>query len=303
MIACLAGGVGGARLADGFHQARQPLSVVVNTGDDFVLHGLTICPDIDTVLYTLSGLSDHQRGWGLAGDSARCMEFLDKLGGETWFHLGDLDLATHLFRTQALTGASLTEVTRTLATRLGVRAEILPMSDQPVRTRVRTHDGWLDFQDYFVRRAHRDEVLELAFQGIDQARPSPAVLEALGRADRLVICPSNPFVSVEPILSLPGLRQAWCAASAPKLAVSPILGGQAVKGPAAQMLASLGHDVSSLGIARLYAGLVDVLVLDECDRELVPAIEELGLRTVVCPTLMKTPADRRALAERLLSIL
>lgn len=303
MITCLAGGVGGARLADGFHRLGGPLTVVVNTGDDFELHGLTICPDIDTVLYTLAELSDNQRGWGLAGDSDRCMQFLDKLGGETWFHLGDLDLATHLFRTQALSAANLTEVTQRLAERLGVRANILPMSDQPVRTRVRTQAGWLDFQDYFVRRAHRDQVLELAFAGLEQARPTPAVLQAIATADKLVICPSNPFLSVEPILALPGLRQAWRQASAPKLAVSPILGGQAVKGPAAEMLASLGHEVSSLGIARIYSDLVDILVLDECDRDLVPAVEALGLRAVVCPTLMRSPAEREALASHLLSIL
>lgn len=298
----LSGGVGGARLSDGLGRALGPdLSVVVNTADDFDLFGLRICPDLDTVLYTLSGRCHEGQGWGLAEETFRAFEALEGLGGPTWFRLGDRDLATHLRRTMRLAeGARLTDVAAELATSMGVAARVLPMCDEPVRTRVSTPAGTLDFQDWFVRRRQEDPVLGVEFAGAAAARPTAEVRQALARADLLVICPSNPFVSVAPILELPGFREAWRASPARKLAVSPIVGGRALKGPAAAMLASLGHEVSALGVARLYADLVDVFVLDEEDADLEGAVAGLGLEPLVAPTVMRGPEGRRALGERLL---
>lgn len=304
LCVALSGGVGGARLSDGLYRALGPdrLAVIGNTADDFDHFGLRLCPDLDTVLYTLAGRSHEEQGWGRAGESWRCMEAVAELGGPAWFRLGDLDLATHLVRTSRLgEGLRLTEVTAGLAAALGVRARLLPMCEEPVRTRVRTHVGALDFQDYFVRRGQRDEVLGVEFAGIEAARATPEVLEALAQGDRIVLCPSNPFVSVAPILAVPGLEEAFRASRARKTAVSPILGGRALKGPAAAMLGSLGHEVSALGVARLYAGLVDEFVLDEVDRDLAPAVAALGLEPRVMPTRMSGPEGRLALGRRILA--
>ena len=299
----LSGGVGGARLADGLYRALGPgrLQVVGNTADDFEHLGLHLSPDLDTLLYTLAGRGSEEQGWGRADESWRCMEALGELGGPTWFRLGDLDLATHLVRTGRLRGGQrLTRVTRDLARALGVEAELLPMCDEPVRTRVRTPQGWLDFQDWFVGRGHRDAILDLEFAGIEEARVTPEVLEALEGADLVVLGPSNPFVSLGPILAVPGLREALHRSRARKLAVSPIVGGRALKGPAAAMLGSLGHEVSALGVARLLAGGVDEFVLDEADAALAPAVEALGLVPRVLPTVMVGPEGRLALGRRLL---
>lgn len=303
-VAVLAGGVGGARLSHGLYRIHpQDLTVIVNTGDDFQLHGLTISPDLDTVLYTLAEWADPVQGWGLRGDTQTCAQQLARLGGETWFRLGDLDLATHLFRTQRLSqGANLSQVTEELARAAGLQARLLPMCDAPVPTKLRLASGWVDFQDYFVRRQHADPVLECRYQDADQTPPSPAVSEALKGADRIVLAPSNPFLSLQPIFSLQGFRALWDGCRARKVAVSPMIGDTAVKGPLASLLASLGHPVNSLGIARLLKEWIDVLILDEGDAGLVPEIESCGLQAVCTPTLMKTDQDRERLARVTLDV-
>src|SRR5918997_2964558 len=251
-VCALAGGVGGAKLAAGLQEALPPgdVTVVVNTADDFDLWALRICPDLDTVMYTLAGISNPETGWGLAGESFEALKMLDCYGEDTWFMLGDRDLATHVLRTPRLrAGETLTAVTDALSGSLGVRSVVLPMCDEDVSTVLKTPAGLLEFQDYFVRRGQRDEVLGVGLRGIEEARPTEAVLAAVAAADVVVFCPSNPVVSVGPILALPGMRDALVASSAPKVAVSPIVGGKALKGPADRMLASLGHEVSATGVA------------------------------------------------------
>jgi LPPG:FO 2-phospho-L-lactate transferase len=303
-VVALAGGVGGAKLADGLYRTLPPdrLAVVVNTADDLDLYGLRVCPDLDTVLYTLSGLADPVQGWGIADDTYHTLDALARCGAPAWFRLGDQDLATHIRRSELLrAGRRLTEVTALLAESLSVRAQLLPMCDEPVATRVRTAEGTLDFQDYFVRRHHADPVLGLEFAGIDAAQVTAEVRAALGAATAIVFCPSNPFVSVGPLLAVPGMRDLLAAAGVPIVAVSPIVAGEALRGPAADMLRALGHEQSALGVARLYQGLVHGFVLDEADRALVPAVEALGLRALVAPTVMRTLDDRQHLAAAVLS--
>jgi LPPG:FO 2-phospho-L-lactate transferase len=298
-VVALAGGVGGAKLADGLYRVLPPegLSVVVNTADDLDLHGLRVCPDLDTVLYTLAGLADPVQGWGIAGDTFCALDLLGRYGAPTWFRLGDRDLATHIRRTELLrAGARLTEVMRTLADALGVHARLLPMCDEPVATRVRTPGGTLDFQEYFVRRHHADPVLGLEYAGIEEAHVTPEVAAAVQEAVVIVLCPSNPFVSLGPLLAVPGMRDLLRRPGAPIVAVSPIVAGQALRGPAAAMLRTLGHEPSALGVARLYSGCVHGFVLDEADRALAPQVEALGLRALVAPTVMSSPDDRRRLA-------
>lgn len=303
-VTVLAGGVGGARFAHGVYRlCPHGLSVVVNTGDDFQLHGLSISPDLDTVLYTLADWADPVQGWGLRGDTNVCATQLARLGGETWFRLGDLDLATHLYRTQRLSqGANLTEVTAELARAAGLSLSLLPMCDPPVPTKLRLESGWVDFQDYFVRRQHADAVLECRYAGADQTPPAPAVCQALRQAERILLAPSNPFLSLQPIFSLQGFAQLWRECRAPKLAISPMIGEAAVKGPLASLLASLGHPVNSLGIARLLKDWIDVLVIDEADSELGPQIEALGLKVICTPTLMGDVAGRERLARVALDV-
>jgi LPPG:FO 2-phospho-L-lactate transferase len=283
-------------------------SVIVNTGDDLELHGLAISPDLDTVTYTLAGLANDQTGWGVRDETWSAAEMLERYGAETWFRLGDRDLATHLVRTAALrAGDGLTAVTGRIARALGVRARLLPMSDDPVRTKVRTSHGWLDFQDYFVRRRHSDDVLEVRFGGLADARPTPQVVDSLESAELVIIAPSNPFVSVAPILSLPGVLDALQSGAAPVVAVSPIVAGQAVRGPAAQMLSSIGgQPPTSVGVAAHYAmaypSLVDILVLDQADATLAEAVERAGMRPLVTRTLIGANDDRRRLAAELLEL-
>lgn len=302
-VVALAGGVGGAKLAHGLQQVLAPgdLSVVVNTGDDVERHGLLVCPDHDTVLYTLAGLADRERGWGLADETWSAIDQLGRLGQDTWFRIGDRDLALHVLRTARLrAGARLTEVAHDVATRLGAPTRILPMSDDPVRTRVRTPNGWLDFQDYFVRLRQTPDVLEVRFEGAASARATPEVLDALAGAEAVVICPSNPVVSIGPILAVPGIAAALAAARArgiPVVAVSPIVGGRALRGPADRMLVSLGEESSVVGVARRYAGLADVLIVDEVDAALAPAVEAAGPRVVVAATVMTDDASRADLAR------
>ena len=299
-IVALAGGVGAARFLAGLVRviAPQKLLVIGNTGDDAEIHGLEISPDLDTVVYTLAGLADPVRGWGLEGDTFRCLQALGRLGAETWFQLGDRDLATHLYRTERLRqGATLTEVTGEIAGALGVRARVVPMSDQPVRTRVETRRGSLDFQTYFVRRRARDAVLGVRLAGVEEARPAPGVLEAVAEARAVVVCPSNPILSIGPILAVPGIREALRNTRAPVAAISPIVGGRALKGPAARMMRSMGLRPSALQVAELYRDFLDVFVLDRLDESLAPRIEALGMRAVVTNTIMTGLAEKKALAR------
>ncbi len=306
-VALLAGGVGGARLAHGLALAlpddgADHLVAVVNVGDDTERHGLLVSPDLDTVVYTLAGANDEERGWGLQGETYAALDQLTRLGEDTWFTLGDKDLATHVVRTAALrAGEPLSAVTARLTAALGVRTRILPVTDDRLRTLVDTPSGRVGFQEYFVRRQHADAVLGLTFDGAEAARPAPGVLDALTGADVLVVAPSNPFLSVDPVLAVPGVREAVATTAARRVAVSPIVGGRAIKGPAAQILETLGHEVSALGVARLYTGLVDVMVIDDADATLAAPIRDLGLEVVVTDTIMGGPEGRERLARELLS--
>jgi LPPG:FO 2-phospho-L-lactate transferase len=296
----LAGGVGGAKLAHGMQMAlpERTLSVVINTGDDFRLWSLHISPDLDTVMYTLAGLADPIQGWGLAGDTWHGFEMMARYGRDAWFRLGDMDMTTHVLRTQLLSeGRTLTEATRDLASSLDIKSQILPMTDQPVATLITTPEGELDFQDYFVRRRHADTVTGVVFRGIEEARPTQEVKDAVESASAIIFCPSNPIVSIGPILAVPGMLDALKSSTAPKVAVSPIVGGAALKGPAADMLLSLGYEVSPYGVASLYANIIDGIVIDDVDEEYAPRIRELGIAVEISDTIMKSEADRRSLAE------
>ena len=304
-VVVLAGGVGGAKLADGLQAAvGGDLAVIVNTGDDCWRHGLLVMPDHDTVLYNLAGIEQVEWGWGIEADTNAVMRQLGAYGEETWFTLGDRDLALHIVRTARLRGgARLTDVCLGAQGSLGIAARILPMTDEPVATEVLTADGWLEFQEYFVHQRQAPDVLGLRFAGLADSAPTPEVVEAFGAADAIVIAPSNPLVSVGPILDVPGMRELLAAArgrGVPAAAVSPIVGGKAVKGPADRMLASAGHESSALGVARLYAGLVDVFVLDTVDADSAQAIEALGLRPLVKDTIMTDDAARARLAADVL---
>jgi LPPG:FO 2-phospho-L-lactate transferase len=304
----LAGGVGGAKLAEGLAaHLGADLTVVVNTGDDLERYGLAIWPDHDTVAYTLAGLDDAERGWGLRDESWRVMERLTELGEDPWFRLGDRDLATHLWRTERLRdGARPTLVARELRRALGFEPTILPMTDEPVRTEVRTDDGWLSFQDYFVRRRQEPLVHEVRFDGIEAANATTEVLASISAADAIVIAPSNPIVSVGPILALPGMLDSILTARArgiPILAMSGIIEGQALKGPADRMLASLGHQATAVGVARIYRSIATTFIVDAADAELADEIEGLGLRPVVMDTIMSDDAARARIAGACLELL
>lgn len=302
MIVAVAGGVGAARFLSGF--PPENLFIIGNTGDDCVFHGLHISPDLDTVTYTLAGLSHRKQGWGLARDTFHCLDALTRLSANTWFRLGDRDLATHLYRSHRLKqGATLSQVTQEITRALGVGATILPMSDDPVRTQVRTPVGLLDFQTWFVQRRHRDRVLSIACRGARRAKPSPGILRAIERADAILICPSNPIISIGPILAVPGIRQALRRTPAPVIAVSPLIAGRALKGPSASMMKDMGLRPTSLGVAELYQDFLDVLILDHADSSLVPSIERLGIGAVVTNTILDTRPRRRALARRIRELL
>ena len=305
-VLALCGGVGGAKLAAGLAAVLPPeqLTIVVNTGDDFEHVGLAISPDIDTVVYTLSGLSDQVRGWGVADESWQAMAQLGALGEDQWFMLGDRDLAMHLARTRRLrAGETLSEITASLAGRLGIAPAIVPMSDDPVRTKVETADGELDFQRYFVAEQCKPVARAIRFDGAETARPSPGFAGALAREDlgALIVCPSNPYLSVDPLLALWGVRETIDRLSVPRIAVSPIVAGQAIKGPTAKLMAELGIDVDVTSIARHYRGLIDQLVVDDADRERVAQIEALGMTAVVAPSVMRSHIDRVTLAEATLA--
>ena len=302
MIVALAGGVGAARMLRGVVAAVDPGSVVavVNTGDDVVLHGLHVSPDLDTVTYTLAGAINHETGWGLVGETWATMDALERYGAEhTWFRLGDRDLATHLYRTHRLhEGAPLSTVTAEIATAWNLRLRLLPMTDDRVETRIDVIDeGEIGFQEYFVGRRHSVPVRGVRYAGADEARPAPGVLAALETADTVLICPSNPILSIAPLLAVPGVRVAVEKRRADTVAVSPIVGGAAIKGPADRLLVELGHESSVVGVARLYAQLAAALVIDETDADLAGAVEAEGMRCVVAPTVMHGPAEAEALAR------
>ena len=305
-VVLLAGGVGGSKIADGLaaHLAAD-LTVIVNTGDDLELHGLAIWPDHDTVAYALADLDDDIRGWGLRGESWTVMDRLEELGELSWFRLGDRDLATHLWRTDRLrAGLRPTDVALELRAAMGISPRILPMADTPVRTEVLTADGWLEFQEYFVHRHQEPAVHEVRFRGVETAEPSPEIRAALDAAEVVVIAPSNPIVSIAPILAVPGMRAAVVRVRerrAPVVAISGIIGGKAVKGPADRMLASLGRESSAVGVAREYADVASGFVLDAVDRETAATIESLGMRTLVTDTIMSDDAARRRLAGEVLA--
>jgi LPPG:FO 2-phospho-L-lactate transferase len=314
VIAVVSGGVGAARLLAGLQQVVDPatISAVVNVGDDTVLHGLSISPDLDTITYTLAGAIDPERGWGLAGETWHAMEALERFSaarpagstaGGTWFGLGDRDLATHLYRTHRLReGARLTEVTSEVARAYGVALRLLPVTDDPMRTMVEVAGaGEIGFQDYFVRRRHQVPITGVRFGGADAARPTPEAVAALTDAELVVIAPSNPIVSIGPVLAVPGVRALVEDARARVVAVSPIVGGRALKGPADRMLAELGHPVSVTGIARLYRDLAGTLVIDECDSELAGDVEAEGIRCIVTDTVMRTPEVSAALGRTVLA--
>lgn len=305
MILALAGGVGGAKLARGLADVlgADDLIVVVNTGDDFEHLEMNICPDLDTVMYTLAGINDPSRGWGIAGETWHFMQSLELLGGQTWFRIGDRDLATHVERTRRLrAGESLSAVTRALCASLGVRHCVTPMSDDPVRTVVHTAEGALSFQDYFVRRRAEPAVTRLEFTGAEYARIASKFRQALDDPllDAIIICPSNPYLSVAPILAVPGVRRTLESRRVPAIAVSPIVAGQALKGPAAKIMRELGKEPSSTAVAQFYRGLIDAMVIDHADTALTASIERLGIRAFVTATVMNDLHDRRLLAGQVI---
>ena len=299
-VVVLAGGVGAARFLEGVVQVVDPsrVTVIVNTGDDAEFYGLTVSPDVDIVLFTLAGIVEPSQGWGVRDDTFNALDMLDRLGRERWFLLGDRDLAVHIHRTELLRqGQTPSEVTDDLRRRLGLAVRVLPMSDQAVRTTIRTPDGWLPFQEYFVKRRQQDDVLEIRYDGSSEALPAPGLLDAISDAAVVLISPSNPLVSVGTILSLPGVRDAIRTTDATIVGVSPIVGGATIKGPADRMMRGLGMEVSAVGVARAYADFLDVLVIDDQDAGLAAGVEAEGVRAVVTDTIMRTLEVKRALAQ------
>jgi LPPG:FO 2-phospho-L-lactate transferase len=313
MIVTLAGGVGAARFIDGLVQVHDPraCTTIVNVADDVVLHGLAISPDLDTVTYTLAGEIDPERGWGLRGETWQAMQTVGRYGGISWFNLGDRDLGTHMYRTHRLgEGATLTEVTAEIVRAWGLELAVLPVSDDRVETRVVLRDGdtetaaggEVNFQEYFVKRHHGVAVSSVRFVGAEVAHPAPGVLDALASADLVVIAPSNPIVSIGPVLAIPGVRDALASRRDRAVAISPIVGGAALKGPADRMLVELGHESSVVGVARLYRDLASVLVIDHADRDLARAVEDAGMRCVVTDTIMASPERSAALARTTIGV-
>lgn len=302
-ITALAGGIGASKLLLGLASVMPPedITIIANTGDDIELFGLRICPDIDTVTYTLAGVINEETGWGLKGDTFECLRWLARYGEDSWFNLGDRDLATHIFRTTALrNGLSLTDVTDQLRRSLGVRSTILPMTDSYTPTRVATDQGEMHFQEYFVRRMCEPRVREIRFDNIESAQPAPSVLSAILETDAVIICPSNPFISIGPILAVPGVREALQKTEATVIAITPIIGGRALKGPAADMLSDLGHEVSARAVAAMYSDFLDVFVLDEVDASMEAHIRSLSMNAAVTNTVMNTLEDKQRLARTVL---
>lgn len=300
MITVLAGGIGTAKFLEGLAAVMPPgeITVIANTGDDAVFHGLRVSPDMDTVLYTLAGVVNRETGWGLAADTTHCLRALERLGEATWFQLGDRDIATHLYRTRRLgEGATLSEVTRELGGRFGVRCRLLPMSDDAAPTRLRTSAGELSFQEYFVKLRQEPEVLGVDLSAAAQSQPAPGVIEAIMDSSGIIVAPSNPIISIGPILAVPGIRDALRNTPAPVAAISPIVGGKALKGPADRMLASLGYSSTATAVAELYRHFLDVFVLDEQDAALQSEVEQKGMRAIVTQTIMDSTEAKRSLAS------
>jgi LPPG:FO 2-phospho-L-lactate transferase len=304
-ITALAGGVGASKLLLGLHDVMDPLAltVIVNTGDDITLHGLQISPDLDIVTYTLAGIVDPAKGWGFRGETFHALKRLAIYGRANWFNLGDRDLATHIHRTAMLAeGKTLAEAANSIRTALGVKARILPMSDQRIPTMIDSNEGTLHFQEYLVKRRAEPIVRAIRFENVESAKPAPGVLEAIRDADRIVICPSNPLISIGPILAVPGIRDALRARKKDVISVCPIVGGKSLKGPSDKMLAQLGYESSALSVARLYSDFTGVFVLDRLDKSQEGAIRDLGMEVAVLPTVMKTRAQKRKLARAILRL-
>ena len=305
-IVVLAGGVGAARFLSGLTAVVEPseIQVIVNTGDDLELHGLHISPDLDTITYTLAGVADTEQGWGIDKDTFECLGFLSQYSGDTWFRLGDRDLATHIFRTVLLNqGMMLSEATAVIAERLGVSSRILPMTDNTVQTYITTPTERLDFQTYFVREGARDTVRKVEFENIENAQPAPEVVESLRGARAVIIAPSNPFISIGPILSVPGIREALRETGAPVAAIAPIAARKAFRGPTAKMMAGLGYKVAASTVAALYQDFLDYFVLDEQDVDQVASIERIGIRTLTTNIAMTSDNRKKSLAECTLGML
>jgi LPPG:FO 2-phospho-L-lactate transferase len=303
MITALAGGVGAARFLTGLVRlvSEEELTVIVNTGDNMTLHGLNISPDTDIVTYTLAGVVDESKGWGIRGDTFRCLEALKKLGEETWFRLGDNDMATSVYRTALLSeGVDLSEVTARIARAFGLRVAILPMTNDKFETQIKTTSGTFHFEEYLVKRKAQDEVLGVSYLGVDRAEPAPRVLDAIADSELVVVCPSNPVVSIGTILTVKGIRDSLRKTHARKVAISPIVGGAPVKGPADKLLKGLGHEVSALGVAELYRDFMDTFVIDTVDSKDRTKIEELGVRVKVANTIMRSLDDKVSLAKAVL---
>ncbi len=304
-VTLLSGGVGGAKLALGFSHAMAPeqLTLIANTGDDLGLFGLRICPDSDILAYTLAGEVEETQGWGIRGDTHAALERVRQLGGTGWFNLGDMDIGLHLFRTELLgKGVGLAEITRRIAEGLGLKSTLLPMCEQPVATRLMTEKGELALQEYLVQRRAEPVVSAIRFDGAEAATPAPGVAEALAGSKLVVIAPSNPLISIGPILAVPEMRRLLRESPALKVAVSPIVGGKSLKGPSDRMLEQLGHAVSPVAVAELYSDFLDVFVVDEQDRECIPEVEGLGLRAIAAPTVMSDLEAKTGLARRLLAL-
>jgi len=299
-ITCLAGGVGAARFLDGLSRVYPPdrITVIVNTGDDLEYLGAYISPDIDILTYTLAGIVDEEKGWGIRGDTYRCMEQLERYSAETWFRVGDRDFATHLLRTAFLQqGFNLSEVTEKIRSALGVKVRILPMSNDRVATKIKTSAGLLEFQEYFVKRKFSDKVEDVTYEGANHAVPPEAVLSSLKTSEAIILCPSNPILSIGPILAIPGIREALGRARGKIVGISPIVGGKALKGPLDRLMADLGLEVSPYGVAKLYQGVLDGFVIDEADKHLSPRIQRLGMKVVATRTVMNEPEAKTRLAE------
>ena len=305
MIVILTGGTGGAKLIEGLSHEIDPaqLTIICNTADDFVLYGLNISPDLDTIMYTLAGLSDPAQGWGIQGDTFTVLQQLEKLGGETWFRLGDKDIATHITRTRLLrAGLKLSDVTDRLREHLHIKARIFPMSNDGIETRVETSEGVISFQEYFVKRHWQPEVKSVLYAGVEKSRPAPGVVEAIGSAAGIILCPSNPVTSVGPILAVPGIRAALNQVTAPVVGVSPMIGESAISGPAHRLMAAQGLEPSALGVANGYADFLDRFVIDSEDEALTSKLETLGIGVVATSIRMKSLADKQGLARQVLAL-
>ncbi|MEM2911374.1 MAG: 2-phospho-L-lactate transferase [Candidatus Bathyarchaeia archaeon] len=299
-VVALAGGVGAAKLLRGLVKVVPPQRLVIigNVGDDIELYGLHISPDLDIILYTLAGIVDETKGWGVSGDSFNCLDMLGRLGFETWFKLGDRDLAIHIARTKMLRdGLTLSQATAKLCEMLGVEANLIPASDDPVRTKVQSDQLLLDFQEYFVKRGTANRVTKVFFEGAEKAKPAPGVIEALREAERVVICPSNPILSIAPILSISAIKNEVAASKVPIIGISPIVGGKALKGPADRVMAGIGFEASAYGVAKFYGSLLSHFIIDEVDGQHKKRIENLGIKVTVTNTLMKSLEDSVRLAK------